>query len=85
LQIYETTKFLRLREKLKSVAERDGLKAAVQAVAKEPTSGKKLKGEFKEFRSFRYAVQGQARRLIYHWEGARLTLLAFGPREGIYK
>lgn len=85
MQIYETTKFLHLREKLKSVAERDGLKEAVQAVAKEPASGKKFKGEFKQFQSFRYAVQGQARRLIYHWEGARLTLLSFGPIEVIYK
>jgi len=85
LRIFETTKFSRLREKLKSAAEREGLKKAVQAVEKDPAAGKKLKGEFMDLRSFRYSVQGQARRLIYHWEGAHLTLLSFGPREGIYK
>ena len=85
MQIFEATKFARLRERLKSAAEKEGLKKVVLAVAKEPTAGKKLKGEFKALRSFRYTVQGQARRLIYHWESPRLILLSFGPREGIYK
>ena len=85
MQIFETTKFVRLRERLKSTVEREGLKKAIQAVAKEPSAGKKLKGEFKDLRSFRYTVQGQARRLIYHWESPRLILMSFGPREGIYK
>lgn len=85
MQIFEANKFARLREKLKSAAEREELKKAIMAVAKEPAAGKKLKGEFKELRSFRYTVKGQARRLIYHWESPRLTLLSFGPREGIYK
>ena len=81
MQIFEANKFARLREKLKSAAEKEGLKKAILAVAKDPAAGKKLKGEFKDLRSFRYTVKG----LIYHWESPRLTLLSFGPREGIYK
>ena len=81
MQIFEANKFARLREKVKSAAEREELRKAIIAVAKEPVAGKKLKGEFKELRSYRYTVKG----LIYHWESPRLTLLSFGPREGIYK
>lgn len=85
MRIFEAPKFARLREKLNSAAEREGLKKAILAVAKEPAAGKKLMGEFKEPHSLRNTVQGQDRRLIYHWESPRFILLSFGPREGIYK
>jgi mRNA-degrading endonuclease RelE of RelBE toxin-antitoxin system len=84
-RIFEAPKFARLREKLRSDLEREALRKAVKAVIGNPEAGKKLKGEFKDLRSFRYAVRGQARRLIYAWEGDRLIFLSFGPREGIYK
>jgi len=85
LRIFEAPKFSRLREKLRSDIEREALKKAVQSVVKDPSAGKKLKGEFKNLRSFRYAAHGQASRLIYAWESDRLTFLSFGPREGAYK
>jgi len=80
LRIFEAPKFGRLRERLRSTGEREALKKAAQAVIKDRSTGKKLKGEFKDLRSFRYAVHGQARSLIYAWEADRLTFLSFGPR-----
>jgi hypothetical protein len=84
LQIYETPKFHRLRKKLRSETEKQALKAAIKTLAGDPLAGKKLKGEFKEFRSYSYTVAGQERRLIYQATPSALYLLAFGPREGIY-
>jgi hypothetical protein len=84
LQIYETPKFHRLRKKLRSETEKQALKAAIKTLAADPLAGKKLKGEFKEFRSYSHTVAGQERRLIYRANLSALYLLAFGPREGIY-
>jgi mRNA-degrading endonuclease RelE of RelBE toxin-antitoxin system len=85
MRLLETSKFGKLRSRLKDDAEREALKGAVLAVAENPLSGKKLKGEFEELRSFRYAVRGQARRLIYKLDEDAVVLFSFGPRQGIYK
>jgi len=85
MKIYETTKFNKLRTKLKEKTEKEALKEAIEAVAKDPQAGKKLKGDFALLRSFKYTVKGQARRLIYKWEKNSIILFSFGPRESIYK
>lgn len=84
MKIYETAKFQKQRRKLKSEAEKAALREAVRSVVENPLDGKKLKGEFKELRSFRYSVERQERRLIYQFEPGTIYLLSFGPREGAY-
>jgi mRNA-degrading endonuclease RelE of RelBE toxin-antitoxin system len=85
MKILETSKFHRLRKKIRGEAERSGLKKALAEVEKDPNVGKKLKGEFVLLRSVPYAVEGQPRRLIYRWEKDLIVLFSFGPRGGIYK
>ena len=85
MRILETSKFLKLRKKLKDEGERNALKQAVLQVLEDPEAGKKLKGEFRDLRSFRFAVRGQARRPIYKHEKDTIVLFSFGPRQGIYK
>ena len=85
MKIFETSKFKRLRKKIKEEAEREALKEAVLRIVGDPLVGKKLRGEFRDLRSYRYFVKGQERRLIYKYEGGNLYLLSFGPREGVYR
>jgi len=85
MKIYETTKFNRLRRKLKEKTEKEALKAAIKVVAKDPQTGKKLKGDFALLWAFKYTVKGQIRRLIYKWGKNSIILFSFGPRESIYK
>lgn len=85
MKTYETPKFKKLREKLNSELEREALKKAICHIDENPLESKKLKGEFKDFRRYRYNIQGQERRLIYKVEKGTIFLLSFGPREGIYK
>lgn len=81
----ETAKFSKLRQKIKSQAERDALKAAIIEVRDNPLIGKKLKGELEHLRSHAYHAEGQARRIIYLVEKSAITFFSFGPRQGIYK
>ena len=81
----ETSKFKRLRKKIKQEQEKEELKKAIKKIAKNSNAGKKLKGEFKELRSFNYTVKGQSKRLIYKTETDTIILFSFGPREGIYR
>jgi mRNA-degrading endonuclease RelE of RelBE toxin-antitoxin system len=83
----ETSKFSKLRKKIKSSAEREALKAAVFAIRDNPLIGKKLKGELEHLRSYPYQAKGQTRRIIYLFEPDQdaITLFSFGPRQGIYK
>ncbi len=85
MQLKETSKFQKLRRKLKELQEKEALKEAISSILSNPEAGKKLKGEFKDLRSLRYSVKGQQRRLIYKIAGDDLTLFSFGPREGTYK
>jgi mRNA-degrading endonuclease RelE of RelBE toxin-antitoxin system len=85
LKIYETQKFRKQREKLQSDNEKTALKNAVIEVVKNPFVCKKLKGELKGMRRYKYSVTGQERRLIFKIEGDVLCLVSFGPREGTYK
>jgi mRNA-degrading endonuclease RelE of RelBE toxin-antitoxin system len=85
MKLLETSKFNKLRKKLKETHEKESLKTAIENILKDPEAGKKLKGEFKELRSYRYTTKGQARRLIYKLEIDSIILFSFGPREGIYK
>ncbi len=85
MRLLETPKFQKLRKNLKEEDERDALREAVLYILENPDSGKKLKGEFRDLRSFRYSVRGQARRLIYRHEKDSIILFSFGPRQGIYK
>ena len=77
MQIYETPKFKKLRKKLKSTYEKQQLKKAILYLTHNPESGKKLKGEFKEFRSYRYKFKGQDRWLIYKIKNDHIYLLSF--------
>ena len=85
MRLLETSKFKRLRKKLREEQEIKELKSAILKIMEDPISGKKLKGEFRELMSFNYSVKGQSRRLIYKTEKDSLILFSFGPREGIYK
>jgi Txe/YoeB family toxin of Txe-Axe toxin-antitoxin module len=85
LKIYETPKFQKQRKKLRSDSERKALIEAVRSIAEDPSRGKKLKGEFRDLRTFKYFAGGQERRLIYKVDANAVYLLSFGPREGLYK
>ena len=85
MKLLETSKFSKLRKKIRDEAESAALKSAIQIILKDPQAGKKLKGEFEHLRSFSFEARGQARRLIYHWEKDTIVLFSFGPRQGIYK
>lgn len=85
MKILETAKFARARKKLVDTGETEALKTAIVVIAGEPSSGKKLRGEFADLRSFVYTVRGQTRRLIYKWNDGEIVLFSFGPRQGIYK
>jgi mRNA-degrading endonuclease RelE of RelBE toxin-antitoxin system len=85
MRLLETSKFQKLRKKLRDVDEREALRQAVLQVLENPEAEKKLKGEFRDLRAFRFSVRGQARRLIYRLEKDTLVLFSFGPRQGVYK
>lgn len=85
MRFRETSKFQKLRKKLKDEAERAALREAVLRLVEDPESGKKLKGEFRDLRSLRYTVRGQPRRLIYRLDKDGLVLFSFGPRQSVYR
>jgi mRNA-degrading endonuclease RelE of RelBE toxin-antitoxin system len=85
MKLLETSKFSKLRKKIRDEAESVALKSAIMEILKDPQSGKKLKGELGQLRSYSYTARGRARRLIYHWGKDVLVLFSFGPRQGIYK
>jgi len=85
MRLVETSKFKRFRKKIKESHEKESLKQAVSKILESPDAGKRLKGEFKELRSYSYAAEGQNRRLIYRKDEDTIVLLSFGPREGFYK
>jgi hypothetical protein len=85
MRLVETSKFKRLRKKIKESHEQEALRQAISKIMEYPDVGKPLKGEFKELRSFSYTAKGQTRRLIYRCDETTLVLLSFGPRAGIYK
>jgi len=85
VKLIETSKFKKLRKKLKEENEKKALKLAIKKIIQNPKSGKRLKGEFKDLISFRYSVKGQSRRLIYKLESETIILFSFGPREEIYQ
>lgn len=85
MRLVETSKFKKLRKKLKETHEKEALRLAVSRIREHPEEGKGLKGEFKELRSFSYTAKGQRRRFIYKMEEGTIILLSFGPREGAYK
>jgi mRNA-degrading endonuclease RelE of RelBE toxin-antitoxin system len=85
MRLLETSKFQKSRKKLKDEEEKAALKEAVLRVIEDPEAGKKLKGEFRDFRALRFAVRGQARRLIYRYDKDAVVLFSFGPRQGTYK
>jgi len=85
MRILETSKFQKLRRKIREDAERTSLKEAILGVEMNPAAGKKLKGEFAHLRAYPYAVKGQARRLIYAWDKDAIVLFSFGPSGASHK
>jgi mRNA-degrading endonuclease YafQ of YafQ-DinJ toxin-antitoxin module len=85
MRLVEASKFKKQRKRIKETQEKNALKKAISHIMETPDAGKKLKGEFKDLRSFSFTVKGQSRRLIYKMEKNAVVLLSFGPREGSYK
>jgi len=85
MKLTETSKFKKLRKKIKAPEEKRALIEAIQVIISNPEKGKKLKGEFKDLRFYKYICQGQPRRLIYKRESDSLILFSFGPGGGRYK
>ena len=85
MRLVEASKFKKQRKKIKEIQEKDALRTAIARLMENPEDGKKLKGEFKDLRSFSYTMKGQSRRLIYRMEKDALVLLSFGLREGSYR
>ncbi len=85
MRLVEASKFKKQRKKIKETQEKDALKKAITHLMENPEQGKKLKGEFKDLRSFSYTVKGQSRLLIYKIEEDVLFLLSSGPRQGSYR
>jgi len=85
MRLLETSKFSKLRKKIKDEAESAALKSAIAEIVENPSLGKKLKGEFEHLRSYSFSAHGQSKRLIYHWEKDVIILFSFGPRHGVYK
>jgi len=85
MRLIETSKFKKLRKKIKENREKEALRQAVSKILESPDAGKQLKGEFKELRSLSYTTKGQNRRLIYRKDAGTIVLFSFGPREGAYK
>jgi len=85
MRLLETSKFSKLRKKIKDEAESAALKSAIAEIVENPPLGKKLKGELEHLRSYSFSARGQSRRLIYLWEKDVLVLFSFGPRQGAYK
>lgn len=85
MKIFETSKFKKLRKKIKKDSEKEALKKAIKIIIRNPTIGKKLKGEFKKLQSYKYSIEGQSKRVIYQIDNKIIIFYSFGPREGIYK
>jgi ribosomal protein S6 len=79
MRLVETAKFKRLRKRIKETLEKAALKEAINKIIENPQTGKILKGEFKDLRSFKYTVKGQNKRLIYKIEKGFLVFFSFGP------
>lgn len=85
MKLLETSKFSKLRKRIRTKSEITELGDAISYIAENPAAGKSLKGEFSGLRSYRYSVKGQSRKLIYKVEEDAIIFFSFGPREGIYK
>ena len=77
MRLLETSKFKKLRKKIKESREREALREAIIKVLENPEAGKRLKGEFRDLRCVKYSVKGQSRRLIYKAEKETIILLSF--------
>lgn len=75
--LVETSKFKKLRKKLKQEQEKPELKNTIIKLVEDPYIGKKLKGEFKDLLALRYTVKGQSRRLIYKIEKDAILIAQF--------
>ena len=85
MRLVETSKFKKLRKKIRESHEKETLRKAISKILVSPDVEKPLKGEFKELRSYCYTIKGQNRRLIYRKDEDTIVLYSFGPREGVYK
>ena len=85
MRLLETAKFKKQREKLRSEPEKAALKKVIAEILADPLAGKKLKGELGAFRSLRFSSSNLSQRLIYGFKNDTVTLISFGPRQGVYK
>jgi hypothetical protein len=85
MQLLETAKFRKQRERLQGEKEKESLKKSILQILADPASGKKMNGELMPFHIYRCTVAGRPQRLIYQIAADALVLFSFGPRHTAYK
>jgi hypothetical protein len=85
MQLLETTKFKKQRERLSNEKDKDALKKTILRILADPATGKKMNGELVPFYFCRCTVAGRTQRLIYGYAADTLVLFSLGPRPGIFK
>ncbi|HSQ34853.1 MAG TPA: type II toxin-antitoxin system RelE/ParE family toxin [Candidatus Binatia bacterium] len=85
MQLLETAKFRKQRERLQGEKEKESLKKSIQRILEDPAAGKKMNGELMPFHIYRCTVAGRPQRLIYQLAADSLVLFSFGPRHVAFK
>jgi hypothetical protein len=85
MQLLETTKFKKQRERLSNEKDKDALKKTILRILADPATGKKMNGELVPFYFCRCMVSGRTQRLIYGYAADTLVLFSLGPRPGNFK
>ena len=85
MQLLETVKFRKQRERLYSEKDKDALKKAILRIFADPATGKKMNGELVPFHFCRCTIAGRTQRLIYGFAADTLILFSLGPRLGNVK
>ncbi|MBN2399073.1 MAG: type II toxin-antitoxin system RelE/ParE family toxin [Candidatus Aminicenantes bacterium] len=85
MQLLETTKFRKQRQRLNSEKDKDALKKAILRIMADPATGKKMNGGLASFHFCRCTIAGRPQRLIYGFASGKLILFSLGPRLGNIK
>jgi hypothetical protein len=85
MQLLETAKFRKQRERLQGDKEKESLKKSILQILADPASGKKMNGELMPFHIYRCTVAGRPQRLIYQIAADSLVLFSFGPKHTAFK
>jgi hypothetical protein len=85
MQLLETSKFKKQRERLANEKDKDALKKTILRILADPATGKKMNGVLVPFHFCRCMVAGRTQRLIYGYAADTLVLFSLGPRLGNFK